>query len=177
MTASTNQGLSGVDLDRLRGPLRALYAELDAEVARRNPVCRVSGRCCRFVEYDHTLFLSGLEAAVLVADAPEPCRPLDHGATCPWQDSRNRCTAREARPLGCRVYFCDPAYEAQAPELSEVYLGRLKALAGSLGLAWDYAPLHDHLGRAAADGRFPAVPADRTGEPSRPNPAPERPPS
>ena len=38
-------------------------------------------------------------------------RPLDQGATCPWQDSRGHCTAREARPLGCRVYYCDPAFE------------------------------------------------------------------
>ena len=29
---------------------------------------------------------------------------------CPFQKD-NLCTAREPRPLGCRVYFCDPAYQ------------------------------------------------------------------
>ena len=141
-----------------RAPLRALYADLDAAVASRGPVCRLSGRCCRFTEYDHTLFLSVPEAELLLADAPPPARPLDPGATCPWQDARGRCTAREARPLGCRVYYCDPAFAPHAPELSEAYIGRLKRLADEHGWPWGYAPLHHHLRRAEAEGRFPADP-------------------
>ena len=74
---------------RFRDALRALYAELDAEVAAaRARSAELSGRCCRFAEYDHTLFLSAPEAALLLADAPPPSRPLDDGATCPWQDAR-----------------------------------------------------------------------------------------
>ncbi len=92
-----------------------MYRDLDAEVAGPAPVCLVSGLCCRFEEYGHTLFVSAPEMAILLADAPPPSRPLDDGATCPWQDARGRCTAREARPLGCRVYFCDPTYQDQAP--------------------------------------------------------------
>lgn len=138
-----------------RGALRVIYDELDAEVARRGPTCWLSGRCCRFAEAGHTLFVSAPEAALLVADAPPPPRPLDDGATCPWQDDHGRCTAREARPLGCRVYYCDPAYgDRAAAELSEEFLGRLKRLADQLGLPWDYAPLHRHLALAAADGRL-----------------------
>ncbi len=49
------------------------------------------------------------------------------------------------RPLGCRVYFCDPAFQSQAPELSEVFLNRLKRLAERHGWPWNYAPLHHHL--------------------------------
>jgi Fe-S-cluster containining protein len=145
---------AGVDVARYRDALHAIYAELDAEVARRGPACALSGRCCRFAEYDHTLFLSGPEAALLLAEAPAPSRPLDHGATCPWQDSHGRCTAREARPLGCRVYFCDPAYEGQAPELSEVFLARVRRLADDFGLPWHYAPLHHHLRLARSRGEL-----------------------
>ena len=137
-----------------RGPLAILYGELDRGVAVLGPVCSLSGRCCRFEEYDHTLFLSAPEAAVLIADAPPPVRPLDAGATCPWQDERGRCTAREARPLGCRVYFCDPAYEGRAPLLTEHFLGRLKALVEDRGWPWGYAPLHRHLEAASARGEF-----------------------
>jgi hypothetical protein len=138
-----------------RERLRRLYAELDAAVARLGPVCLLSGRCCRFSEYGHTLFLSAPEAALLLAEAPPPSRALDDGSTCPWQDSQGRCTAREARPLGCRVYYCDPTYQAHAPLLSEQFITRLKQLADAYELPWDYAPLHRHLELARNEGRFP----------------------
>jgi hypothetical protein len=125
--------------------LRSLYEQLDAEVARLGPVCRLSGRCCRFKEHDHTLFVSTAEVQLLLGNAPKPVRPLDSGETCPWQDDRGHCTARESRPLGCRVYYCDPAYEPSAHELSERSIARLKTLANDHGLSWNYAPLHQHL--------------------------------
>lgn len=134
-----------VDVAAYREALQAIYGALEAEIARRAPVCQLSGRCCRFAEYDHTLFLSTAELGVLLADAPAPTRPLDDGETCPWQDARGHCTARSARPLGCRVYFCDPSYEGQAGELTESFLARVKQLADAFGLPWNYAPLHHHL--------------------------------
>lgn len=158
MTASTVDPDATLELaDRLRGPLTILYAEVDAAVAAFGPVCELSGRCCRFKDFDHTLFLSSVEAAVLLADAPAPARALDEGATCPWQDAAGRCTARAARPLGCRVFFCDPAYLPHAGDISEQFLGKLKRLVDDLGLPWDYAPLHRHLREAEAAGRLPAI--------------------
>jgi Fe-S-cluster containining protein len=145
---------SRLDPDRFRSDLAAIYADLDAEIHRLVPVCNLSGLCCRFEEYGHTLFLSAPEAALLLSDAPPPSRALDEGASCPWQDFNGRCTAREARPLGCRIYFCDPAHQEASPLLSETYIARLKALADRLGLPWEYAPLHRHLRRALDDGRW-----------------------
>jgi hypothetical protein len=139
--------------------LAELYARLDAEVARLAPVCRISGRCCRFREYGHTLFLSAPEADYLLSGASPAVRPLDDGATCPWQDEHGRCTAREARPLGCRVYFCDPAYQDEAPALSERFIAGLKRLADRHGLAWDYAPLHRHLQAHSERIRYRGRPA------------------
>jgi Fe-S-cluster containining protein len=138
-----------------RDRLRSLYAEVDAAVAALGPACGLSGRCCRFHEAGHTLFLSAPEAGLLLAEAPPPARPLDTGATCPWQSATGLCTAREARPLGCRVYFCDPGYQRHAPELSETYIARLKQIVAEAGLPWEYAPLHQHLRRALTVGRFP----------------------
>ena len=139
---------TGLDVERFRQALLGVYAEVDAEVARLAPVCEISGRCCRFEEYGHTLFVSAPEFALLLADAPAPSRPLDEGASCPWQDNRGRCSARGARPMGCRVYFCDPAYQPLAPEIAEAGIARLKRLVDELGLPWDYAPLHRHLRQA-----------------------------
>lgn len=155
MSLSSILGIS--DVSGYRDSLLGLYAELDEAVARRAPVCRLSGSCCRFAEYGHTLFVSAPEAALLLADAPPPVRALDDGESCPWQDALGRCTARAARPLGCRVYFCDPAFEPHAPELSEDYIGRLKRLTENLDLPWDYAPLHRHLQRARDEGSFPTA--------------------
>jgi Fe-S-cluster containining protein len=146
---------TGLDVDQFREALQGVYAEVESEVARLAPVCEISGRCCRFEEYGHTLFLSAPEFALLLADAPKASRPLDGGATCPWQDNRGRCSARGARPLGCRIYFCDPAYQPMSPEIAEEGISRLKKLVDELRLPWDYAPLHNHLRRALEDGRYP----------------------
>lgn len=127
--------------------LRSIYDQLDADLARLGPVCQLSGRCCRFQEYGHTLFVSALEIQFLLRNAPEPERPLDRGQTCPWQDSDNRCKARGARPLGCRVYFCDEAFQDPCQELSERFILRLKQLTQKHDIPWDYAPLHRHLHR------------------------------
>lgn len=138
-----------------REALRELYATLDAELARRGPVCLLSGRCCRFREYGHTLFVSEPEMDHFLAEAPPPFRPLDRGETCPWQDDLGRCTARNGRPLGCRIYHCDPAFQDIAPALSEQFIGRLKVLVERHGLPWNYAPLHRHLGQRRQEIGFP----------------------
>ncbi|WP_435010605.1 hypothetical protein P12x_001884 [Tundrisphaera lichenicola] len=145
---------SGLNLPDFRDELKAIYRELDAEIGRLGPRCEVSGRCCRFEEYGHTLFVSAPEMELLLAEAPPPTRPIDAGATCPWQDGKGRCSARDARPVGCRVYFCDPAYQDRLPEVAESSIGKLKRLVDDLGLPWDYAPLHRHLREAQAVGRF-----------------------
>lgn len=144
-----------LEVGRFREPLLSLYRDLDAAIAELSPVCVLSGRCCRFQEYGHTLFVSEPEARLLLADAPSPLRPLDDGATCPWQDQAGRCGAREARPLGCRVYYCDPAYESAGARLAETFIGRLKDVVDQLDLAWNYGPLHRHLHAAKAENRYP----------------------
>jgi hypothetical protein len=143
------------DVSAFGGVLRALYDDLDAEVSRRGPVCELSGRCCRFLEYGHTLFISAPEADLLLAEAPAPSRSLDDGLSCPWQNHSGHCTARDARPLGCRVYFCDPGFQESAPELTETFLARLKKLVEEWDLPWNYAPLHWHLRQAEQEGRLP----------------------
>ena len=120
-----------------------LYAEVDRDVAAAGPVCVASGRCCRFKEFGHVLYLSSLEAEVLLHSAPPYETPVSP-EFCPFQKG-NLCTAREPRPLGCRVYYCDPAYQDAGSRISEEYLRRLKRLADEHGVAWRYAPLHDFL--------------------------------
>ncbi len=129
--------------ENTRRKVRELYAEVDREVAAAGPLCIASGRCCRFKEYGHTLFLSNLEAEVLLHGAPPYDRPVT-ADYCPFQKG-NLCTAREPRPLGCRVYYCDPSYQETGNRISEAYLRRLKDLADAEGIAWHYAPLQHFL--------------------------------
>jgi Fe-S-cluster containining protein len=132
----------------LRQCVLDLYAAVDRDVAAAGPVCVASGRCCRFKEWGHTLFLSNLEAAVLLADAPPYEQPVS-ADFCPFQKDK-LCTAREPRPLGCRVYFCDPNYQQTAQQITEKYLRQLKDLADAHGVAWHYAPLHHFLNHPEA---------------------------
>src|SRR5436309_2859406 len=128
---------------KLRQRVMDLYREVDRDIAAAGPVCVSSGRCCRFKEYGHVLFLSNLEAEVLLEAAP----PFEGPVTpdfCPFQQD-NLCTARDPRPLGCRVYYCDPSYQETGNRLTEEYLHRLKDLAGAHGAEWLYAPLHHFL--------------------------------
>ena len=120
-----------------------LYEEVDSAVAAAGPVCVASGRCCRFKEYGHVLFVSNLEAEVLLADAPPYEQPASPDF-CPFQKD-NLCTARDPRPLGCRIFFCDPNYQETGNRLTEEYLHRLKELAKRNGIEWRYAPLHEFL--------------------------------
>jgi hypothetical protein len=138
----------------LRAQVLAVYAAADAAVAAAGPRCDASGRCCRFTEYGHTLFISNLEAEVLLDSAPPYDKPVS-GDFCPFQVD-NLCTAREPRPLGCRVYFCDPTYQETGTAISETSLRRLKVLAEAHGIGWRYAPLHHFLNEAEGRGPAPA---------------------
>jgi Fe-S-cluster containining protein len=120
-----------------------LYADVDRDVAASGPVCVASGRCCRFKEYGHVLYLSSLEANVLLDAAPEFETPVTP-EFCPFQKD-NLCTAREPRPLACRIYFCDPNYQETGNRLTEQALTKLKTLCEAEGIEWRYAPLHHFL--------------------------------
>jgi hypothetical protein len=128
-----------------RSQVLELYKDVDREVSAAGPVCVASGKCCRFTEYGHVLFLSNLEADVLLAAAPAYDKPVS-ADFCPFQ-KENLCTAREPRPLGCRVYYCDTSYQETSREITEKYLLKLKQLAEASGVPWEYAPLRNFLNR------------------------------
>ena len=64
-----------------------------AEVVRvRRPICLASGACCRFEEYGHRMYLSGLEAAFVVAriDAARAARAANPLRILEVDDARSR---------------------------------------------------------------------------------------
>ena len=146
--------------DEVRRDVLGVYAAVEAAVAAAGPRCDASGRCCRFTEYGHTLFISHFEAELLLESAPPFARPVSRDA-CPFQVD-NLCTARESRPLGCRIYFCDERYQETGSRITEDALRELKRIADEHGAGWRYAPLHVFLDEAerpqpaAADTMTPA---------------------
>ena len=142
----------------LRRDVLEVYAAADAAVRAAGPRCDSSGRCCRFTEYGHTLFISQFEADILLESAPPYAQPVTRDG-CPFQID-SLCTARDARPLGCRIYFCDPSYQETGNRITEEALSKLKRIADAHDAGWNYAPLHVFL-NAAADTMTPAGPSGR----------------
>jgi Fe-S-cluster containining protein len=137
--------------------LRAVYARADEALAGV-AACRACGRCCRFERLRPVLFASALELAHLVSSAgrPPPDRAVPPGQPdapwrCPYQEG-DVCGARDARPLGCRTYFCDDearrlgerTYAALFPEVRRIHDGR--------GGPWWYGPARAYLADLSADG-------------------------
>lgn len=144
----------------------AILAEADADIAARRPVCVASGRCCRFEEYGHRLYVTaaemvffseiengklemkkgeGMEKGELRMEKDGEGRRVSlrqfFGAEsprgCPFQ-VEGLCTAREARPLGCRLYFCDENAQSWQNEVYEKYHAKLRAVHERFGLPYRY---------------------------------------
>lgn len=142
----------------MREGLLQIYEALDADVRAAGPVCDLSGRCCRFREYGHTLFISRSEAELLLENGLPPGAIIEEGS-CPFQQG-TLCTARESRPLGCRVFYCDPRFAGRGEELSEHYIARMKELHRSEGAGWEYRPLHHFLREAKETNTTTEMPCD-----------------
>ena len=151
--------------------LQRLYGELDRDIAGRQPVCNTSGRCCKFELWGHRLFVSTLELAWFrnitlqqtATSMPLPSKPptmvtfplplyAENGQFnpgCPWQVD-GLCTAREARPLGCRIYFCDTTTESWQHERYEYYHQAIAALHETFRLPYRYMEWREALALIAA---------------------------
>ena len=152
--------------------LRGLYAELDAAIAARGPTCWASGKCCKFVEFDHRLYVTGLEVAWFLgqveagaADGPERTgsagirlpQLAETAGACPYQVA-GRCTTHGVRPLGCRIFFCQAGTEVWQQDLYEVFLRRLQLLHEEYTLAYRYL---DWLAGLTAAGQAAAAESGR----------------
>lgn len=120
--------------------LRALYAELDAELAPLQAHCRACGGCCDFGTHGEILYASALERRVLALAGPPPAAPAgdSEALVCPYRDAAGRCLARPFRPLGCRTYYCREPQRSAGMAFYERYRARLADISGRAGMEWDY---------------------------------------
>lgn len=135
--------------------LRACYADLDAEVASRNPTCWLSGKCCKFDTHGHKLYVTALEIAWVISRLDPLGRsrlyeaPLPDLDGCPFQVN-GLCSVHALRPLGCRVYFCDPSAQGWQNDLYETFLSRLRRLHEERGVEYRYMEWRLGLSEARA---------------------------
>lgn len=123
-----------------------LYESVEAEIARRRPLCVVSGRCCKFDEYGHNLFVTTMELAAFMGDYKRTSitpRPAEGG--CPFQQSR-LCGVHRFRPMGCRLFFCDASSTQWQHDQYEQFHARLKRLHESLEVPYVYMEWRAALG-------------------------------
>ena len=109
-------------------------------------------QCCRFEPGGIILFASALELAYLVAKTARPSPQLFAGNPgvwrCPYQQE-DLCTARGARLLGCRTYFCDAEARAAGERIYAGALREIQRIAAGQG-AWWYGPARAYFERVQA---------------------------
>jgi Fe-S-cluster containining protein len=137
--------------------IEAVQLEIAEAIREVGPICLASGNCCKFEAHGHRLYASGLEVARCVAICDREGRGITmedveeavERGNCPWQDGR-LCTARAGRPIGCRVYFCDPRAREIVPQLAERAHQRIKSIHDEHGIEYVYGEwrtmLRDVLG-------------------------------
>ena len=161
-------------LPALDAALRSLYAEIDAAVAERGPTCWVSGKCCKFDDFGHRLYVTGLEIAWFLGqvegrkstvegrdDGDETSgggggirlpQLAEHPGACPYQVG-GLCSTHQVRPLGCRVFFCQQGTEDWQHDLYERFLSQLQKLHETHGIEYRYMDWIAGLSEAAGAGR------------------------
>jgi Fe-S-cluster containining protein len=151
--------------EEVRQAVRSLYRDIQTEIDERRPLCIVSGRCCRFEEYGHRLFVTTIELACfhydlqVTASAKGEPAPWN-GTGCPFQQ-RKLCSVHGIRPMGCRLFFCDASAEAWQNALYERFHSQLKRLHEALGVPYRYMEWRAALQMSGLAVQSPVAKADK----------------
>jgi Fe-S-cluster containining protein len=132
--------------------IERLYAEVQSEIDARKPVCQASGRCCRFEEFGHRLFITTLELAAFVSELQQRSSDVLSRLSrwnmvgCPFQENK-LCCVHPIRPFGCRVFFCDSTSTAWQNQLYEHFHRQLKRLHDELSVPYFYVEWRQAIGQ------------------------------
>ena len=121
--------------DSARLELEEVYRDVDEQVRSLGVACWARGDCCNFERAEHRLYASTVEVAY-VAETRGRTHPAG-SCLCPfWKEGR--CTERDRRPLGCRVYHCDARYRVPLEALYESAYRKIRAIADRHEIPWRY---------------------------------------
>ena len=115
--------------------MRGFFAETDRLVAQEPATCWNKGNCCKFGQFGHRLFVTTLEACYYLSQGDPP--PPIESDSCPHAFD-GKCHARDRRPLGCRIFYCDAIAQAWQGPLTEERLARLRTMHDELDVPYFY---------------------------------------
>ena len=132
--------------DDVRVAIDALYAHLQDVIDLRQPRCDASGRCCRFEEFGHRLFVTTMDLAVFANQV----QSIEVGTVgCAYQVD-GLCSVHSIRPFGCRMFYCDPTAVQWQQEQYEYFHARLQRLHEQLGVPYFYVEWRQALAAIAS---------------------------
>ncbi len=146
----------------VRAAVEEIYRRLQLETDQRKPKCNASGRCCRFEEYGHRLFVTTIELATFLLALREGEAPAEPSSGrpgarlggslalplvtsgCPYQVD-GFCSVHSIRPFGCRIFFCDPTAQDWQNERYELFHAELMRLHDRFGIPYFYVEWREAL--------------------------------
>jgi len=125
----------GDDTAALEAELEQLYRDADALYAGWS--CPASTDCCQFGRTGREPYVTSIELVAMRRAAAHA--PIQRGSKalpladrrCRFLTREGRCSIYEARPFGCRTFFCDRADEGSRVKQTAIndLVRRLKAIA------------------------------------------------
>ena len=133
------------DRAEVRQAVGELYAQVQREIDQRRPRCEMSGRCCKFEEFGHRMYVTTIELAVFMHELKQRFSSDQirqnftawNGSGCPFQSGK-LCGVHLFRPFGCRIFFCDPTSTQWQQERYELFHAQLKDLHGTFDVPYTY---------------------------------------
>lgn len=157
-------------VDDLEAALCALYAEVDA--AHAGWSCDATTDCCHFARTGREPYVTSIEVRLVERAVRARGAKLDARRSlplagrsppsqvderrCPMLDDGGRCSVYEARPFGCRTFYCERATSGERVSQRQIngWVARIRAIAGAYTPGADTgAPLTRALHGRTAGGR------------------------
>ncbi len=114
-----------------------IYDWLDETSKSLNNQCSACGKCCNFESFGHKLFVTTPELLYFHKNVrnlkPKPAQ------SCPYLEN-GKCTVRNFRFAGCRIFFCKSDKDMQN-KLSEQALKKFKSLCDKFDFPYRYMDL------------------------------------
>ena len=131
----------------VRAAIADVYEALQHQIDARRPICNASGRCCRFEEFGHRLYVTTIELAAFVYELEMrlASRTEWDGKGCPFQVA-GLCGVHAIRPFGCRIFFCDATSTQWQQEQYDAFHRRIKGLHHTLKVPYLYVEWREALG-------------------------------
>lgn len=125
----------------IHAAVQDLYRCVQSQIDLRRPICQTSGRCCRFDEFGHRLYVTTAEMGTFLHELNSREVPLAESrkdylaaikslhvlTSCPYQID-GLCSVHSIRPFGCRIFFCDATATDWQREQYEIFHAQIKQI-------------------------------------------------